>query len=112
MITKTESLVVSDHILNLILSDERSSEIRAYVIPYNNGREHGYSIVGTGNSYDKMVTFSQDRMSDQIVIYSGSCPMSGNLSEEAYQSRKYFKNNRYLEVVSYILDRCKFLFKD
>ena len=80
---------------------------------YANGREQGYSIVQFGILVPKglslrKVSFSENRNSDDIVIYSGKdsqFSMQGNVAnEEIYQARKYFRYDKVDEAAQFIVD--------
>lgn len=63
---------------------------------YCNGREQGYCIHG-GYTTEKQVCFSENRNSDDIVVYPKGkqherFSMQGNVpSEESYREAKYFR---------------------
>jgi len=74
-----------------------------YVQVYSNGREQGYHIGGG----DKVVSFSEFRSSDGIVVYvgdRGTFSMQGNVpSEEAYENKKFFPWNGEKEAAEFIV---------
>jgi len=96
---------------------------------YANGREHGYSLYywkdvavsranfrkffGNGKNsvplpLPKRVSFSENRNSDDIVLYFGKdCEfsMQGNVpSEKIYHQAKYFRYDKIDEVAQFVVD--------
>jgi hypothetical protein len=75
---------------------------------YCNGREQGLSITSCGFSGKyKKVCFSENRNSDEIVVYFGNLAdfsMSGNIpDEECYDNKKYFKYNEFYDAALFIV---------
>ncbi len=74
-----------------------------YVHVYCNGREQGYHIGGG----DKVVSFSEFRSSDGIVVYvgdRGTFSMQGNVpSDEAYEAKTFFPWNGEKEAAEFIV---------
>jgi hypothetical protein len=87
LITKSFSLMAAEYILNLLMNDDRAEELSAYVKPYVNGREEGFTIVAYFTKTSKTITFSLDRNSDKIVIYS-------KLNKQGFPTNKAYKNAR------------------
>lgn len=75
---------------------------------YSNGREQGYCIWYHPSLPFLKVSFSENRNSDEIVVYKGKdieFSLQGNLpSEEIYQNRKYFRYNEINATAKYIID--------
>ena len=77
-----------------------------YVLePYQNGREHGYLL----RSYEswRCVAFSENRNSDDIVLYYGDThdfQMAGNVpSESAYSKAKYISYEKAIVAAERII---------
>lgn len=77
---------------------------------YQNGRECGYAVTRTGHL--EKVAFSENRNSDEIVLYSGTLTdfeMSGNVpSKEVYEKRVLFQSEKYVEAARMALNRLSF----
>ena len=78
---------------------------------YSNGREQGYHIIKlrTESVKTTRICFSEDRSSDDIVVYASvegpHFSMQGNVPDEkAYGNRKCFKYNEIDEAARYIRD--------
>jgi hypothetical protein len=84
-----------------MLGEDHKLTIRSYV----NGREEGFYIVVYGLR-SKAVAFSENRNSDNIVVYFGVSndftPQGNVPSEEVYKNAKYFDYNAYLEAAKFI----------
>ena len=66
---------------------------------YRNGREDGYTLtlwrhVGMATA-SRSVTFSENRNSDEIVLYPGDMSFSEAETEKAYAGRVYVKPENY-----------------
>jgi len=89
-------------VLNELISEEDKHVL--YLEMYSNGREQGYHIKNFDNH--QAVSFSENRCSDQIVVYRGSLVlfnMQGNVpNKEIYEHAKYFKYNEYTKAAQYI----------
>jgi hypothetical protein len=76
--------------------------------PYMNGREEGFCLKTSSEHNFKAVAFSENRNSDDIVIYCGEATdfsLQGNVpSEEIYNKKKYFQYHSYVEAAEYIRD--------
>lgn len=92
-----DSMIVAKQVLNSINKHIPKYLIKQCTIEaYSNGREQGYCILyyskSTDNSYK--ICFSQNRNSDDIVIYTGknfNFNMTGNIpSQIIYKSAIYF----------------------
>lgn len=88
-----------------IIFDMTSEELwrECIVEPYLNGRENGFAV----SFRDEKVVFSENRNSDNIVVYTGKSyefSMQGNgLTEEIYRNSKFFNYDRYLEAAEFCL---------
>lgn len=71
-----------------------------YVYMYSNGREQGYALT---NDKNRCVCFSENRNSDQIVVYPGTGYHSDKLSEEQYKNRVYFDHDDYARAAKFIV---------
>ena len=80
---------------------------------YANGREQGISIAQFGQLVPKglslrKVSFSENRNSDDIVIYFGDdrkFNLSGNVpNDEIYHQAKYFRYDKVDEAAQFIVD--------
>ncbi len=67
-------------------------EDNEYVLePYQNGREHGWSLRNRKN--EKQVAFSENRKSDSLVLYVGTnmdFEMAGNVPSDSIYAKKEF----------------------
>lgn len=85
-------------------------EFRTY--PYYNGRERGIALVITDwiGSKGLIINFGENRNSDSIFVahleaktpYNCPSVAEGTITEEAYQSRKYFAYNEGYKAADYI----------
>jgi hypothetical protein len=75
----------------------------AYVHPYVNCREQGFAIA----SNTCTVAFSEDRNSDDIVVYVGGShqfDFNTNIpSDEVYKNRRYFHAGAYALAAKFIV---------
>jgi hypothetical protein len=86
---------------------------------YCNGREQGLSIWFFNHNSDrsqkvqtitrpKRVCFSENRNSDDIIVYAGDAynfSMQGNVpGDEEYKERKYFRYDQVSDAAKYIID--------
>jgi hypothetical protein len=82
-----------------------SEENVYYLLPYQNGREHGYCLTARGN--DQQVAFAQNRGSDDIVVYYGKVldfDSGGYVPlDRAWDSRLYFKWDAAAKVAQGII---------
>ena len=91
---KSEKLELAEKVLKAVENriSTNVAEIH-WTEMYSNGREQGYHIAGG----DKVVSFSEDRHSDNIVVYFGNkytFSMQGNVpSEEVYRNKTFFQNS-------------------
>lgn len=87
------------------LSGEGEKDIA--IEPYLNGRESGFSITRYRGSAPK-VAFSENRNSDQIVVYTGQSSnfsMQGNVpSDHIYKEAQYFEPNDYVGAARTVLE--------
>jgi hypothetical protein len=106
---------VADKVLKQFISRWKSlkfpsiypEEFNLYLEPYQNGREHGWSL-----SYKmRKVAFSEYRNSDQIVVYCGTLAdfhLQGNVpSDKVYKRREMFSSEEvdFENVVQFIIDQ-------
>ena len=104
MIQKVSSLIISDHILNTILNDDRVVNFDGFVKTFNNCREQGYSIFsGKNYSNNQAIAFTQDRNSDFIVVYKGLDDMCIPTCRSEY-GKKDFQPKDYDAVVDYVFE--------
>ena len=103
-----QNLLVAKKVLaqvNKLISKEVAKDCS--VECYSNCREQGYSIVQYCNPALK-VSFSENRNSDDIVIYAGEdreFDMGGNIpSEKIYKEAKYFRYDKVEEAAQFIVD--------
>lgn len=81
---------VADAVLAIV--EGLAFEIDLTLEPYQNGREHGWALHNyrTGNK----VAFSENRNSDDIVVYLGKCvdfAFAGNVpSDKVYHKGAYY----------------------
>ncbi len=102
MIQKVSSLIIADHVLNLIINDDRSVNFNGFVKTFNNGREQGYTIFsGRNYSNNQAIAFAQDRNSDMIVVFRG-LDDAGYPTCRGEQGRKDFQPNDFNNVVGHI----------
>lgn len=71
---------------------------------YSNDREQGYSLTISGRGDTYQLFFSENRNSDQIVVYTQK-NMMDRLFEDGYATAKYF--SEYEEAAEYILEKIK-----
>ena len=106
MISKS-SIEVAEILLIKILNDKRTEEIDGHVDMFDNCREQGYRLViYPKNSKNKVKTiaFSENRNSDEIVVYSSNVFESGlPYSEDFWKSAKFFKCKDYEGAKEYII---------
>ena len=102
MIQYKDSLSVAHAVLNIsnvILAEDECEGL--WVESFSNGREQGLCI----KTYTTHVSFSENRGSDQIVVYSGKhFSMQGNCPNwEGKYETSYFAYNQYYEAADYIV---------
>jgi len=99
----TGSFKVAQKLLKEINKRASKNVAKTYWVEnYENGREHGFHL----NGGDKIVSFSEYRSSDSIVVYIGDkCTFEkGNTpSDEAYTNKQFFHPEDYNRVAKYIL---------
>jgi len=100
---KVDSLVTSENIINMLLNDERSKDIDAYIEAYQNGREQGHIIMSFGNKFAYYIC--EGRRSDSITIYKGDYSMQ-SISEDAYNHSNNFGRN-FDKAVSWLIEELK-----
>jgi hypothetical protein len=101
---RTGSLTVAQTILDLLDKDERLEKYHdsedIVVGTFRNGREHGFVIAVSPTMETKHIFFSQNRSSDDIVVYHGK---SVTLDDKVYESRKYFGDSDSKSALGYIV---------
>lgn len=107
----SESLIeVAEILLIRILNDKRVEEVDGYVEMFDNCREQGYRIIiyKCDEIGFKTVAFSENRNSDDIVVYSSNRYESGlSYSEDFWKSAKFFKCKDYEGAKEYIIKLLK-----
>ncbi len=109
MLTQSNAQAVAVFAALKLLIDEDDFN-RLIIHPYINGREDGFAIQNFENG--QKVAFSENRKSDDIVVYSGnSCDFSlqGNTpTAEVYKDRIYFPfldvKRAALYIKGYLID--------
>jgi hypothetical protein len=85
------------------ITGNQSEEWTLY--PYLNGREAGYSLTAYPGLW---VAFSENRNSDEIVVYvgrAGDFEMAGHVPiNSAWRSRRYFHPDHVEQAARYIVD--------
>lgn len=80
---------------------------------YTNGREHGYALELIFNEryidYDKRVwiAFSENRNSDDTVVYNDVGEWNGKITEKSWQDASYFKYGDFYKCAEYIYNLMK-----
>ena len=77
-----------------------TNDLRAYWECYQNGREQGFTVKVLGDNFLRSVTISEQRNSDEIVVYRDNSEMQG-LSDSSYSSANYFKADDFSGVVEF-----------
>mgnify|MGYP001573661105 CR=1 FL=1 len=93
----------ADVILTIVeeIDAEFESREKIYVYPYHNGKERGWHL--TANN--KAITFSENRNTDQIVVYHGAYTkfINGIPSNQIYEDKTFFANEDYVKVAKFYL---------
>lgn len=103
-------------ILNTMLDDNDDVIFEKH--DYTNGREHGYALELTFNKryvdVDKRIwiAFSENRNSDDIVVYDDVGYWNGNITEKSWQDASYFKYGDFYKCAEYIYNLMKQAVKD
>lgn len=79
-----------------------ASKATVYIGPYQNGREHGYKLHGYISAHSIYIAFSENRNSDEIVVYHGNTGALAGLSDEMYKNAMYFKPDDEKGAAKYI----------
>jgi hypothetical protein len=84
--------------------EEKTENLSVSIVSYKNGRENGYSMKfrDAKKGTKKVITFSENRSSDQIVVYVQS---DDDMTEEEYDSREYFSPSSYSDAADYIVGK-------
>lgn len=106
---KTEDRHLADAVLAIIKTYDIDCNIELSVHEYDNGREHGYvleldSLDNYFVSYQDSlwVAFSENRNSDDIVIYMDKGHYVGKLTDSSYNSRVYYGYGQIVDAATYI----------
>lgn len=100
------SLKQAKGLLDKVLADQRFNKFSDILVSsYQNGREQGYSLSykDTNTSETVVVSFGQQRNSDDLIIYQGS-PNDVCISEDAYRNSKYFRYRHFNAATNYIYE--------
>lgn len=107
MIERGHKYELAEKLLNMVINDNRSSEIDGYVGMFENCREQGYRILWW--SHDNVgethtIAFSENRNSDDIVVYHSEDyeEYAFGYSDKFWDSAKYFRYDDYEGAVDYI----------
>jgi hypothetical protein len=99
-----KSTQVADKVI-LKIKKAMPKESEYWMQPYQNGREHGQSLIASKSM--KQVAFSEYRNSDSIVVYAGDMgefSNAGNIpSEEIYGKKKFFRYDDFEGAAKFIV---------
>ena len=78
---------------------------------YNNGRERGYvlqlkyvdSDFIFDSSVSRWIAFSENRNSDDTVVYTDCGYWNGEITEKSWKEAKYFSYKNFIECADYII---------
>jgi hypothetical protein len=91
-------------VLSVIKGLTYDEDQRVYSEPYQNGREHGWSLQWE----DSKVCFSEYRNTDNIVVYYGKSiefSMQGNTpNDRVYNTKKFFRYDEFVEAAQFIIN--------
>ena len=89
-------------VLDDITRDRQDPQVVIHATPYHNGRENGWRV-HTDDS-EGAVVFSENRNSDNIVVYvqGADHKYADSLSEGSYEKRKLLCYDDYLEAAKFI----------
>jgi hypothetical protein len=96
------SMFVAQQVINHMLNDRRSVRIEAAIEAYQNGREQGH-LVWCQDPMNITFYISEDRHSDDIVVYVGRYSMQ-SISDDAYTHKNSFKPGCYQEASNFIYE--------
>jgi len=107
-------LLVADSILPIVEKmflgfDDVGGDVYVCLGAYQNCREQGYSLFLTyrlpGGDYKrKFVCFSENRNSDEIVVYTNDIDPDQGINERMYKNAKFFPWNQERNAAQYIFD--------
>lgn len=112
----------ADIVLNIlstmldVLDDEDDVKFEKH--DYTNGREHGYALeLVYSKGYvdcDKRVwiAFSENRNSDDTVVYNDVGEWNGKITEKSWQDASYFKYGDFYKCAEYIYNLMKYVVAD
>ena len=99
MIVRT--MAAADAVLAIV--DLLSDDMVLFLQPYQNGREHGWSLIFKM----RQVAFSEYRNSDSIVVYAGytgDFSLCGNVPSSAiWEKRNFFRYDATYEAAQFII---------
>jgi hypothetical protein len=102
---KTANLVLKEFKKLARISD---LDLTVALYSYTNGREQGYALDAGVNLTRRKVAFSENRNSDDIVVYFGTAldfEQNTNIpSDKVYASRKFFDYNKADRAAEFIFD--------
>lgn len=103
-------------ILNTMLDDNDDVIFEKH--DYINGREHGYALELTFNKRyiygDERIwiAFSENRNSDDTVVYDDVGEWNGKITEKSWQDASYFKYGDFYKCAEYIYNLMKLAVKN
>jgi len=103
MIINRYKTAKAEAVLAVINGVVKNEEPTLYLDMYSNSCEQGYHL----RNNDKCVSFSENRNSDEIVVYPGTRNQfdDGNvINETGYKNRKYFGCDEYEKAANWIVD--------
>lgn len=88
-------------LLDVIQEDNHFDRVEISIGAYKNGREDGYSV----RCNEKLVRFSENRRSDEIVVYfEPDDTYNDDLTEAGYKNKTYFDAEAYAEAAKSIYE--------
>lgn len=96
----------AEKIKNMLMEDTRTKDVEASFEVFENCREQGFRICNyEDNPKVKTIAFSENRNSDEIVIYCSKEHENStfNYSKGFWDSAKYFKYDNFSGAVDYII---------
>jgi hypothetical protein len=92
--------------INKRLLKVKTTENYLYLNHYQNCREQGFIIINRSNGKTRWVAFSENRNSDDIVVYPSTgevVPMQG-VSNKSWESRVFFKLDEADKAAAFCVD--------
>lgn len=104
------SMKKAEKVLKILKKRIGSKEDGLCYQPFQNGREHGFSILNFNANAKKQVSFSENRNSDEIVVYYGTAYETFDINnlpmtDEDWKRKKYFEPEEYEEAAEFILEK-------